>query len=269
MDNSKIKKQRKRVKSLFLAASSVVAVSCLLVSAQSYAQAVRAFNCPGSQQRSVTCLNWKGDPIDDTVCMRYQASIGSKPSVSQTCQARCTEVIEVEWEGEDGADDGDPLIFDLNGDGITLSCAEEGVMFDMDNDGIPDKTAWIGSDDGYLVLDADGNGIIDNQSELFGTHNLGAFDELALHDSNDDGVIDDKDDDYGSLQIWQDLNQDGISQANELHGLDTHGIHEIELEHSEIEAKTNENTLTGSGLFRDVTGFVSGIFEAVFRFFRG
>ncbi|WP_296645077.1 hypothetical protein [Roseinatronobacter sp.] len=80
-------------------------------------------------------------------------------------------------------------------------------------DGFAEATGWVAADDGLLVLDVNGNGRIDNGSELFGdqTGHAHGFLALAQHDDNGDGVIDEADTVYGQLRIWQDLNQDGIS----------------------------------------------------------
>ncbi|WP_434150627.1 hypothetical protein ACR2R6_03800 [Methylocaldum gracile subsp. desertum] len=64
----------------------------------------------------------------------------------------------------------DPLALDLDGDGIeTVGVAGSGtVLFDHDGDGLKQGTGWVKSDDGLLVLDRNGNGVIDNGAELFG-----------------------------------------------------------------------------------------------------
>ena len=62
----------------------------------------------------------------------------------------------------------DPLIIDLGGDNtINLTTVENGVFFDLDKNGFAEKTAWITGRDGFLVLDRNGNGIIDDGGELF------------------------------------------------------------------------------------------------------
>jgi hypothetical protein len=64
----------------------------------------------------------------------------------------------------------DPLVLDLDGDGIeTVGVnATTHILFDHNNDGIKTGTGWVNGDDGLLVLDRNGNGVIDNGSELFG-----------------------------------------------------------------------------------------------------
>lgn len=88
----------------------------------------------------------------------------------------------------------------------------------------PQWTGWAGADDGFLVLDLSGNGSIDSGRELFGVDTVKSngqlatqgFDALADLDSNADGQITSADAAWSQLQVWRDLNQDGISQSNEL-----------------------------------------------------
>ena len=102
-----------------------------------------------------------------------------------------------------------PLSFDLDGDGIetTHIYDDARVYFDIDNDGFAERVGWIDSDDGQLALDRNGNGQIDNITELFGDYRMSAWDELRLLDSNEDGVINSDDEKFEDLQVWRDLNQ--------------------------------------------------------------
>ena len=57
----------------------------------------------------------------------------------------------------------DPLVLDLDGDGIeTLGARESTALFDLDNDGIKTRLGWLKSDDGMLVIDRNGNGVVDS-----------------------------------------------------------------------------------------------------------
>ncbi|MFO6466238.1 calcium-binding protein [Jannaschia sp. KMU-145] len=126
-----------------------------------------------------------------------------------------------------------PLVLDLDGDGIELTAVEGATaFFDMDVNGFAEATGWVASDDGLLALDLDGDGRIDDGSELFGdqTGHTHGFLALAEHDANDDGVIDAADAVFADLVIWQDLNADGISQAVEMRGLAEIGITSISVQ---------------------------------------
>ncbi|MDP2795026.1 MAG: calcium-binding protein, partial [Sulfurisoma sp.] len=125
-----------------------------------------------------------------------------------------------------------PLALDLNGNGLIddIALTNSPVYFDLTNDGIAEKTGWLAATDGLLGLDMNGNGIIDNRNELFGTDpQHTAFDRMReLVDANQDGTINADDPLFGALRVWQDSNQDGISQAGELHTLAQLGITAID-----------------------------------------
>ena len=136
----------------------------------------------------------------------------------------------------------DPLIIDLGASGIELHSLENGVNFDLDNNGFAEKTAWTGCEDGFLALDRNENGNIDNGGELFGdqvilndgSKSASGFEVLSELDENKDAVIDNEDSVFDNLVIWIDANHNGMSESEELKGLNESGIKSISLEHTEI-----------------------------------
>ena len=148
------------------------------------------------------------------------------------------------------------LALDLDGDGIETRGADGRVVFDHNNDGVKTGTGWLRPDDGWLVLDRNSNGTIDNGGELFGVDTVKAdgakatdgFDALSDLDSNDDGVFDAKDTRFADVRVWRDLNQDGISQSNELSTLAANNILSINLN------KTRARTDLGNGNVQTATG---------------
>ncbi|AYQ55844.1 hypothetical protein MS2017_0083 [Bathymodiolus thermophilus thioautotrophic gill symbiont] len=143
----------------------------------------------------------------------------------------------------------DPLAFDLDGDGIEIVPIKNGVMFDHNSDGIKTKSAWLGEDDAWLALDKNGNGAIDNGSELFGDSTIlsngnkakNGIEALADLDSNHDGIINNEDEQFKNLRLWQDVNQDGVGQRNEIKTLEDLNIEFINL------TRTGEaNTFNGA-----------------------
>ncbi|MBF0192644.1 MAG: cadherin domain-containing protein, partial [Magnetococcales bacterium] len=123
---------------------------------------------------------------------------------------------------------GDPLVLDLDHNGIQLTSREDGPRFDMNSDGMPDATGWITPGDGLLVMDVNGDGRIQGIGELVSeslvSGSSSSLQSLATFDENHDGRVDAEDAAFGQLQVWQDVNRDGISDAGELQGLTQLGI---------------------------------------------
>lgn len=118
----------------------------------------------------------------------------------------------------------DPLVIDLDGDGIeTIAMENCNVHFDLDNSGFAEKTGWISPDDGFIVLDRNGDGEINNGAELFGDftplkngeYAKDGYSALADFDDNGDLVIDANDAIYNDLRIWQDFNTNGTANDAE------------------------------------------------------
>jgi len=173
----------------------------------------------------------------------------------------------------------DPLVLDLDGDGIETISANSGITFDFNDDGLKTGTGWISGDDGFLVLDRNGNGTIDNGRELFGVDTVKSdgtlakdgFDALRDLDSNGDGVFDAYDLLFEQMRVWQDKNQDGISQADELKSLNELGISAIHLDNSSSNRLDNGNRISATGTieFADgSTGTVANIDLASNPFYR-
>jgi hypothetical protein len=136
----------------------------------------------------------------------------------------------------------DPLVLDLNGDGVKLTrLAQSRAYFDLDGDGFANRTSWLNPEDGFLALDANGNGRIDDIEELFGNPRQTGYEELSLLDSNTDGVINEKDAAFAALQVWQDKNGDGVTQTGELHTLQQVGIVSISLAYQDIAAQADSD----------------------------
>ncbi len=151
----------------------------------------------------------------------------------------------------------DPLALDLDGDGIETIAANTGITFDFDGDGLKTGTGWVKGDDGFLVFDRNASGFIEKGSELFGVDTIKSngekatdgFDALRDLDSNADGVFDSQDVEFANVRVWQDLNQDGVSQANELKSLAEHNIIAINLDSTSANQNSNGNLISAVGTF--------------------
>ncbi len=147
-----------------------------------------------------------------------------------------------------------PLVLDLDGDGLELSQLNQTgtVYWDGDVDGFREASAWVKPDDGLLVRDVNANGKIDNNSELFGNNATYAngFLNLKSLDSNNSNTITSADAQWGSLKVWKDTNQDGVSQSSELYTLSSLGITQINLNYS------NSTTVIAGNEIKQTSTFV-------------
>jgi hypothetical protein len=139
-----------------------------------------------------------------------------------------------------------PIVLNLAGAGMitTIPPTESKVWFDLDANGIPERTGWIAGDSALLGRDLDRNGRIDDGRELFGEATIVAgkkaangYAALAALDVNRDGVVDAKDPAYSELLLWKDLNGDGVSQAYELRPASALGIDSIRTRYVQVDEK--------------------------------
>lgn len=135
-----------------------------------------------------------------------------------------------------------PLVIDLDGDGTVETNKENStVHFDHDNNGFAESTGWVGKDDGLLVRDINGNGQIDNGTELFGNNSVlssgekaaNGFEALADLDSNNDGVFNSSDTAWDDVKVWKDSNGNGIVDEGELLTLTQAGVSGINLDYQD------------------------------------
>ncbi len=177
--------------------------------------------------------------------MKYLASAlliacTGSPEVAATTQPLC--------DYNDPCCPGSPVIIDVAGNGIQLTSWQDGVDFRLRPGLGESRLAWtaLGTDDAWLVLDRNGNGTIDDGSEMFGNFTLQAtpregerrngFAALALLDANHDGVVDAKDPAFADLRLWQDRNHDGIAQEDELFALPVLGVAGISVKYTATSA---------------------------------
>lgn len=94
----------------------------------------------------------------------------------------------------------DPLVINLDTDIASLS--DQTFYFDIDADGELDEISQLGAGSGYLALDKNGDGRINDGSELFGTASGNGFADLAKYDEDGNGWIDENDAIWEKLKIW-------------------------------------------------------------------
>jgi Ca2+-binding RTX toxin-like protein len=161
-----------------------------------------------------------------------------------------------------------PVILDLDGDGTELvSLVTSTARFDMDGDGDRDLTGWANADDGFLAIDLNGNGLIDDGNEIAFQPKLdGAVSDLEglrVYDSNGDNFITAADEQFASFRVWQDLNQDGVSDPGELRTLDEAGVTSLSLTLNLTgnipQQGSMENTIYGTSFFVRTDGSIGEV----------
>lgn len=94
----------------------------------------------------------------------------------------------------------DPLVINFEGNAAELTRTK--FAFDIDADGKTDQIAFVGPNSGFLALDRNGDGIINDGRELFGALSGNGFADLAAYDTDGDGWIDENDAVFARLLIW-------------------------------------------------------------------
>lgn len=94
----------------------------------------------------------------------------------------------------------DPLVINFSGTAAQLTDTK--FSFDLDSDGKAENISFTGAGSGFLALDKNGNGVIDNGSELVGTQSGNGFADLAAYDSDKNNWIDENDATYSKLLVW-------------------------------------------------------------------
>jgi len=148
----------------------------------------------------------------------------------------------------------DPLVVNFGGSPATL--AIEKIQFDIDADGIQDSISFLNQGSGFLALDSNQDGVINNGLELFGTQSGDGFADLSQFDYDQNGWIDENDAIFSQLQIWH----KDANGFNQLQGLLELNIGAINLQNIDTPFALKDNTnqqhgqVVSSGVFLHETG---------------
>lgn len=195
---------------------------------------IRGYNPPSLSSTIVNRSGYyRSPPCLNPAC--YSSSINS---IWMDCP--CDSQSSPQWCAEN-----DPLIVSVKDLRYQLTDRAGGVRFDLGGDGEAEQTAWTDArgDEAFLVLDRNGNGLVDSGIELFGDvtpqHKsaepngflaLAMFDD-SLSGGNEDDRISADDWIYSSLQLWVDADHDGISDPDEMFWLADVGLEWISLDY--------------------------------------
>ena len=159
-----------------------------------------------------------------------------------------------------------PIVVDLDGDGLELvGIGSSNIWFDIDQDGADERVSWVEGDDGILFHDADSDGRVTDAGELFGPTTNDGFAELAVLDSNLDGVISEADTAFGAIGIWQDLNQNGVSDDGEITFLPDSALQSISLSYTEPSTFQNGIEIAQLGSAVSTSGETMVVADVIFE----
>ena len=225
---------------------------------------------------NIACTNFAGNLNQYiSIAQRLNKRINDDYAIAQQFDENLRAVaLGIRYNTKTGENTRSPLIVDLDGDGVETTTAENGTHFDHDNNGFAEKTSWVGKDDGLLVRDINGNGQIDDGTELFGNNSVlsngqkaaNGFEALKDLDSNNDGIFDSSDTAWNQVNVWKDSNLNGKVDEGELLTLEQAGIENIDLNYQNSNTvDTNGNTVGQIGSFDKENGTQGNISDIWFN----
>lgn len=187
---------------------------------------------------------WQETSSSSTISSETQNCSNSPPAPATAPIGFCaTDGGPTTISSNDPTCSGTPIVVDPYGEGFHLTNEQAGVQFRLFAEESPRQMSWTAASwhNGWLALDRNGNGTIDDFSELFGnltpqpeSAEPNGFAALAVFDDpanggNGNGYIDPGDSVYSHLRVWIDANHNGVSELQELHTLTDLGIFRIDL----------------------------------------
>ncbi|MDZ7852686.1 MAG: cadherin-like domain-containing protein [Halomonas sp.] len=190
--------------------------------------------------------------LTDTLTLVVASVPGSPPQFDLSVQSIATEsgnqdeaqsaisMLQINGTSVTSA----PIALDLDDDGLEYLSLDAGVVFTDENSGESVNTAWVGADDGLLVIDANNSGTVDESKEYVFTEwsETAETDMEAVRevfDTNSNGMLDAGDEAWNQFAVWQDANSDGKTDEGELFSLGELGVESIALDYDALsEART-------------------------------
>ncbi len=160
----------------------------------------------------------------------------------------------------------DPLVLNLDGNGVNTLSLTSGVCFDYEGSGFRQSTGWVAPGNGVLFLDKEGTSCLNSGNDL-----IGSLQELAQFDSNQDGKIDSEDPVWCKLRVWQidtstDADLGDPDSSGMVSTLDQLGIIALNLgETATTKVDVNGNTELSTGSFLWANGSTGAIVSYQFQ----
>lgn len=149
----------------------------------------------------------------------------------------------------------DPLVINL--EGSPASFTDQTFFFDLDSDGKEEELAQLSSGSGFLALDKNGDGIINDGSELFGTKSGDGFRDLAEYDEDGNGWIDENDSVFEKLKVWT-RNQDGTQRLTAIGKAGVGAIYlgkaDTQFSLNRLETNETQGYIRSTGIFLKESG---------------
>lgn len=136
----------------------------------------------------------------------------------------------------------DPLIINMDTDMAEIT--DQKFLFDLDSDGREEEISFAGPGSGFLALDRNEDGKINDGSELFGTKSGDGFADLAVYDEDGNGWIDENDSIFHRLKIWT-KDEDGSDRLIDLRKADVGAVY-LGNADTEYQLKSESNETKGA-----------------------
>jgi hypothetical protein len=201
----------------------------------------------------------------------YSGRVGFNIDVWDQQGGWARQYVETYHQGTRASRGGKPVAIDLNGDGIKYTNLDDSkVLFDINGDGVKDLLSWTAADDGLIAFDKNGDGLIQDLDELsflsYLTGSMTDLEGLNGFDTDKDGKLTANDALWSKFGVWQDKNQDGVTDAGEFKGLEAWGIKSIDLTSDQMMDQVGDVYIMGKSTFERTDGTKGEIADTAFRY---
>lgn len=207
-------------------------------------------------ETETTCFSSTGSVVtSDGRTIDFNISLEMSRSFTETVKAISSETQYILT---------DPLVIQLDDAPETIS--DQTWFFDIDSDGIKDEISQLAKGNGFLALDANGNGQIDDGSELFGTQSGNGFKDLAAFDEDQNGWIDENDAVYTKLKVWA-KDASGQDRLLDLQQADVGAIYlgaaKTQFSHNQLDTNETQAVVQQTGFYLHESTGQAGIMQQI------